>query len=77
MVLPPIEKDISMQIRRFVKPLAASLLAAGLFGLAAAPVSSTVAADTGWGRKAVTSTVLADTGWGKKAVTDDTGWGRI
>jgi hypothetical protein len=67
----------SMQIRRFLKPLAASLLAAGLFGLAAGPVSSTVAADTGWGRKAATSNVLADTGWGKKASTADTGWGRL
>ena len=50
-----------MQIRRFVKPLVATLLAAGLFGLTAGPAASAPAADTGWGFKAHTS----DTGWGK------------
>ena len=48
-----------MQIRRFVKPLVASLLAAGLFGLTAGPAASAPVAksvgvvhtnDTGWGR---------------------------
>jgi hypothetical protein len=53
---------ISMQIRRFAKPLVASLLAAGLFGLTAGPVSSSPTADTGWGRNAKTT---SDTGWGR------------
>jgi hypothetical protein len=64
-----------MSIRRFVKPFAASLLAFGLFGIAASPSSATLA-DTGWGKKSVTKTVVADTGWGKKSTTKDTGWGR-
>jgi hypothetical protein len=45
-----------MKLRRFAKPLLATLLAAGLFGTAAAPAVSTStasprahAADTGWG----------------------------
>jgi hypothetical protein len=68
----------SMQIRRFVKPLAASLLTVGVLGLTAAP-SVSASADTGWGRKASTRTVQADTGWGRlaKVSTNDTGWGRI
>jgi hypothetical protein len=47
-----------MKLRRFAKPILATLLAAGLFGAAAAPAVSTPtasprahAADTGWGFK--------------------------
>ncbi len=45
-----------MMIRRIAKSVVAALLAAGLFGAAAAPVVSAPSArmhtqDTGWGRK--------------------------
>jgi hypothetical protein len=58
MDLPPNEKDEPMQIRRFVTPLVATLLTAGLVGFAAGPVVSAPVAghivvhtnDTGWGR---------------------------
>ena len=46
-----------MKLRRFAKPILATLLAAGIFGASAAPAvssptaSSRHAADTGWGYK--------------------------
>lgn len=49
-----------MTVRRFAKPLVASLLAAGLFGLAAGPAVSAPLAEGGSGAH------TNDTGWGRK-----------
>jgi hypothetical protein len=57
MYLPRVEKDYSMNLRRFAKPVSAILLAVGLLTMGVAPADAGVARpamhtnDTGWGFK--------------------------